>query len=220
MYLTKKPKLLLRINTLIHLKFSQVANTDLLLCIRNRGITINIYIRELQIKDLDDYFILNHPSQEHYNFNNPFLERTTLEELKSCIVRIRQRLENNEQPYKSLRMIANADNDKIVGEVSWYWKSKETLWLEVGIIIYDKNYWGKGIATIALKKWISQVFELHPEIVRIGLTTWSGNIGMCKVSEKIGLKQEACYRNSIIVNDKFYDSISYGILRDEWIIKN
>jgi len=64
------------------------------------------------------------------------------------------------------------------------------------------------------------VFKAHPEFVRLGLTTWSGNLGMVKLSEKLGLRQEACYRKARIVKNKYYDSVSYGILREEWFDEN
>jgi putative hydrolase of HD superfamily len=33
--------------------------------------------------------------------------------------------------------------------------------------------------------WIDEMFQKHPKIIRIGLTTWSGNIGMMKLAEKL-----------------------------------
>ncbi|MCL2841764.1 MAG: GNAT family N-acetyltransferase [Defluviitaleaceae bacterium] len=177
----------------------------------------NIYIRDIKIEDLDDYFLLNHPDREHHKFNGPYFASATEDELRERIQSIKTKLENKESnPLGNNKIIANVDTNEIIGRVNWYWKSIETLWLEVGIVIFNENYWNRGIATKALKEWVNQVFDDHPEIVRIGLTTWSGNIGMCKVAEKIGLIQEACYRKARIVNNKFYDSVSYGILREEW----
>jgi len=160
---------------------------------------------------------MNHPSRKHHEFNGPYFARTTEDELQEDVQSIRVKLENREDnPLGNSKIIANADTDEIIGVVTWHWKSKETFWLEIGIVIFNENYWGKGIATKALKKWIDQVFDNQPEIVRIGLSTWSGNVGMCKVAEKIGLKQEARYRKARIVNNEYYDSVSYGILREEW----
>jgi putative hydrolase of HD superfamily len=181
------------------------------------AIFINIHLRNIEIKDLDDYYTLNHPSMKHHNFNGPYFKQKTEDELKEEIQTLKTKLENKEiNPLINRKIIANVETDKVIGMVNWYWKSEETLWLEVGIVIFDENYWNKGIAAKALKMWINQVFDDHPEIVRIGLSTWSGNIGMCKVAEKIGLKQEACYHKARIVNKEYYDSVSYGILRDEW----
>jgi putative hydrolase of HD superfamily len=36
------------------------------------------------------------------------------------------------------------------------------------------------------------------------------------VAQKLGFQQEACFRNARIVDGAFYDSLAYGILREEW----
>ncbi len=39
---------------------------------------------------------------------------------------------------------------------------------------------------------------------------------MMHVAEKIGMKQEARIRQVRFYEGKYYDSVQYGILRDEW----
>ena len=178
---------------------------------------INIYIRDIEMKDLDDYYSLNSPGREHHKFNGPYFGIITEDELKAEVQDIKTKLENGESnPLGQRKIIADADTDAVIGTVNWYWKSVETLWLEVGVVVFNEDYWGKGIATKALTAWISQVFSERPEIVRIGLSTWSGNFGMCRVARKLRLKEEARYRNARIVDGKYYDSVSYGVLREEW----
>lgn len=107
-------------------------------------------------------------------------------------------------------------NDEIIGVVTKYWECKETLWLEVGIVIYDEEKWGLGYGASALKLWIEDCFKSYPEIARVGLTTWSGNKGMMKVSEKLGMKLEARLRKVRYYEGYYYDSVKYGILREEF----
>lgn len=107
-------------------------------------------------------------------------------------------------------------DDMLVGIVSKYWEDKKTRWLEVGIAIFDENYWNKGIGTKALSFWIDEIFETEENLEHIGLTTWSGNFGMIRCSEKIGMILEGRIRKVRYYKNKFYDSIKYGILRDEW----
>ena len=68
--------------------------------------------------------------------------------------------------------------------------------------------------------WCQYLFTNFTEIVRLDLRTWSGNVGMMKLAEKLGFILEARFRKARIVNGKFYDSIGYGILRTEWDINN
>lgn len=107
-------------------------------------------------------------------------------------------------------------DDVLIGMVFRFWEDKKTRWLEIGIVIYDEQYWNKGIGTIALKQWITDTFSEFSEIEHIGLTTWSGNYRMMKASEKLGLKQEACIRKVRYWQGVYYDSVKYGILRNEW----
>ena len=179
---------------------------------------MDILLRNIKLDDLDDFFKLNHPDMAHHNFDGPYFAKETLEELQQRVDAIKANLISGKSDtfVDKRHAIADANTDKLVGMVNWYWKSEETNWLEVGVVVFDDNYWGRGIASKALKKWIDIIFEQHPKIVRIGLTTWSGNIGMVKVAEKLGLAQEACFKNARIVDGKYYDSVSYGILRQDW----
>ena len=177
----------------------------------------NIVLRELEIKDLDDYLYWNHPSREFHKYNGPYYDRDNEEELKNYVEELRvSLLEGQKNVLKNKKIIANKETDKIIGQVNWYWKSQETLWMEVGIVIFNDNYWGRGIGHATLKTWIDEIFEERPELIRIGLSTWSGNFRMVKLAEKLGLKKEAVYRKARIVDNEYYDSVSYGVLTDEW----
>ncbi len=52
-----------------------------------------------------------------------------------------------------------------------------------------------------------------------GLITWSANIGMMKLAEKLGMRQAACLRKCRLWQGKYYDSIRYGILKEEWQVE-
>ncbi len=110
---------------------------------------------------------------------------------------------------------------KVIGTVSYYWEHKPSNWLEMGIGIYDSDYWSGGVGTRALRLWINHLFDTMP-LVRVGYTTWSGNHRMIKVGEKLGMTLEARLRKCRYYDGKYYDSIRMGILREEWeeFIKN
>ena len=107
-------------------------------------------------------------------------------------------------------------DNKIIGIVSKTWLDENTRWLEVGIVIYDANYWNGGYGTKDLKKWLEEIFLTTENLEHIGLTTWSRNIRMMKVAEKLGMTKEAVIRKVRYYNGAYYDSIKYGVLRDEW----
>lgn len=176
-----------------------------------------VYIRDLLLKDLEDYYNWNMPDREFQKFNGPYYKKKTAEELAAYVKTLEDRLKAGEREVLgNQRIIADQETDAIIGAVNWYWKSEETLWMEVGIVIFNEDYWGRGIGHKALQLWIDEIFEAYPELVRIGMTTWSGNKRMMALAEKLGFHCEAIYRMARIVDGEYYDSVSYGILKEEW----
>ena len=177
---------------------------------------MQIILRDITSTDFEAYAYWQLPIHAYHRLNGPYFKKADEAEIAAQMQTIRQRIEAGEEaPIPQKKLISNA-REELLGEVNWYWKSEETHWLEIGIVIFDENNWGKGIGRQALKLWINEVFYVQKSIVRIGLTTWSGNAGMMKLAEKLGMKKEAEYRQARIVDGQYYDSVSYGILKSEW----
>ncbi|SJL83825.1 GNAT family N-acetyltransferase [Vibrio palustris] len=106
-------------------------------------------------------------------------------------------------------------NGQPVGTVSYYWESRESRWLDIGIVIYDPDYWAQGVGYNALILWISHLFEEF-DLPRIGLSTWSGNIQMLRCAHKLGLKEEGRVRCVRYYQGQYYDNVFMGVLKEEW----
>lgn len=106
-------------------------------------------------------------------------------------------------------------NGQITGSLSYYIEDPQSMWIETGIIMYQSSSWNQGLGTKAMSSWIDYLFEALP-IVRIGLTTWSGNVRMMNVGAKLGMQVEGRMRKCRIVDGIYYDSIRMGMLREEW----
>jgi len=167
-----------------------------------------IDIRVAQPSELEQVYALITSNDEWTQFNGPYFPYTHLpfEQFKrSTFRRLKEGLD--------LQLVTVDDTP--IGTVNSYWECEATRWLEAGIVIYDSSYWGKGIAASALPLWISHLFASH-EIERVGMTTWSGNPRMMSLAFKIGFQQEARLRKVRYYQEKYYDSIKYGVLRSEW----
>lgn len=105
--------------------------------------------------------------------------------------------------------------EELIGTVGYYWEHEPSKWLEMGIVIYNPNYWSGGYGTRVLKLWIDHLFKTLP-LVRVGYTTWSGNERMIKVGEKLGMTMEGRMRKCRYYNGVYYDSIRMGLLKEEW----
>lgn len=65
--------------------------------------------------------------------------------------------------------------------------------------------WAKGYGTEALSLWTEYLFAAFPQIVRLDLQTWSGNLGMMRLANKLGYQLEARLRKARIVNGAYYN---------------
>lgn len=76
----------------------------------------------------------------------------------------------------------------------------------VGIMIGDKDYWGKGYGTDAMKVLMKFIFE-DMNISKIRLHTFSFNERAKKCYEKCGFEVEGVLKNEIFKEGKYYDEI-------------
>lgn len=171
-----------------------------------------VLLRSIALQDIPVLWelIYGTESPEWKQWDGPYfpLPYKTLEEYTAMVG---SKIAANE----NINRLAIEVGGTLVGTVNYYWVHKESNWLEVGISIYRSDYWSKGVGQEALQLWVSHLFK-NLKIVRVGLTTWSGNIRMMKCAEKLGMVVEATIRKARIVRNQYYDSVKLGILREEW----
>ena len=112
-------------------------------------------------------------------------------------------------------VVADGVTGGFCGVVSWYWESRETDWARMGVVLHDPMIRGRGAGSAALEQWITLLFA-STAWRRLDLATWSGNTAMCRVAEGLGLVREATFRRARVVDGEIYDSVVYGVLREEW----
>ena len=173
---------------------------------------MKVIIRPAKESELELIHSLVISNNEWTQFNGPYFaySHPTLEQFKTSTFK---------RLLTGIEMQLVMVDDVPVGTVSCYWECEATRWLEAGIVIYDKAYWGQGIAAIAIPLWVSYLFT-NKEIERVGLTTWSGNPRMMSLALKLGFQQEARLRKVRYYNGEYYDSVKYGLLRSEWSERN
>ena len=175
-----------------------------------------IILRDWELNDLNIYEKWLQPGLKWQEQDAPFF-KYDIDKIKDNVSQKKSVIANNDSQFiRNDAVIALKNDSKFIGQVTSYWRSKETNWLRIGIIIYDDTEWGKGIGFESLKLWINYIFDTNIDLVRLGFTTWSGNIGMIKLAKRLGFQLEACHRKARILNGKYYDAIGYGILKEEW----
>ncbi|GAB6092691.1 GNAT family N-acetyltransferase [Furfurilactobacillus curtus] len=119
------------------------------------------------------------------------------------------------QPFRQVIWVGQ----QMVGLVSAYYEDDPLKrWLDIGIVIYDQSIWHQGVGAQALHLWVNQLWQLT-DLPHLGLTTWSGNKRMIALAEKVGFTREATIRKVRYWQDQYWDSVKYGLLREEWLDK-
>ncbi len=176
-----------------------------------------VAIRDYVPEDISGLRQSNRPGQKWQEFNGPYYPRASEEETDQRLEKIAERIQRGDWAVPRLvAAIADAKTDQLIGQVSRYWQSEETQWLSLGLVIYESSRWGRGIGYEALGLWSQYILDSMPELVRLDLRTWGGNVGMMRLAEKLGYQLEARFRNARIVDGTYHDGLGYGVLREEW----
>lgn len=176
----------------------------------------HLSLRDMENKDRDTLVHWLQPHHQWHNLNGPYYSRTPSDAIPGIVER---GISNTPPDIRERMVIATVDMDRVIGMVTRHWISEETQWLELGITIYDPENWGKGLGYAALGLWADYQLHANEELPRLDLRTWSGNIGMMRLAEKLGFLREATFRNARMNNGKYYDGMGYGILREEWVAR-
>ncbi len=178
--------------------------------------------RRIVLRDwtADDLPALEHwfqPGRVWRALDGPYYQQASTSEMPQQLAPFRRAIEATELPTPRVSIaIATADDDALVGRVSRYWQSEETLWLSLGVGVYDPEQWGRGIGYEALGLWSQYVLDAMPDLARLDLRTWSGNPRMMRLAERLGYRLEARFRDARIVDGTHFDAMGYGTLRAEW----
>lgn len=85
---------------------------------------------------------------------------------------------------------------------------------DISYFIGNKDIWGGGIATDAIKTISKFAFE-HLLLNRVQAGAFGSNLGSIRVLEKAGFKYEGCLREKIYTERFLDDHLLYGLLSKE-----
>lgn len=121
--------------------------------------------------------------------------------------------QSNNQHFFSVRGLAD---DRLLGIVDLYvhnWSARDTF---VGIGIGERDFWGRGYGTDAMKVILRYAFtELN--LHRVTLGVFGYNPRAVRSYEKVGFRHEGRERNLLNKEGERWDMLFMGILREEWM---
>lgn len=126
-----------------------------------------------------------------------------------------KRDEEGFSPNRYVFSIRTLAEDKLIGFFGlWVDLVHSEAW--VGIGIGEREFWGRGYGTDAMRLCLQYAFtELNVHRVSLGLMDY--NPRALRSYEKAGFRLEGRTRGDIRRGGKYNDSLWMGILREEWL---
>ena len=93
------------------------------------------------------------------------------------------------------------------------WRKRQA---ELGIVIGEKPYWGKGYGGRAIKLMIDHAFHTL-NLNRVYLQVFETNLRGIKAYDKVGFVKEGVLRQAHFAQGKYLDVWIMSILRSEWM---
>jgi RimJ/RimL family protein N-acetyltransferase len=121
-------------------------------------------------------------------------------------------------PNETFFMVQTLENNILIGFVGLFgieWSHGDA-W--VGIGIGDRQYWGKGYGTDAMRVILRYAFT-EMNLQRITLGVFEYNQRAIRSYQKAGFSIEGRLRQYIHREGRYWDEIIMGILREDWMGK-
>jgi RimJ/RimL family protein N-acetyltransferase len=84
----------------------------------------------------------------------------------------------------------------------------------VGLIVGEKECWGKGFATEAIRL-VMQLAFAQLGLRRLTAGAYASNIASIRAFEKAGFSREGLRRRHYLCDGEYVDGVLMGVLRDE-----
>ena len=160
-----------------------------------------ISLRLLDLSDIDDFMVWASDDKvtRFCSFDSYTSKEDGINYIKNTVSRhpwYRAICVNN-RPVGSISVTANSGNDKCRGELGY---------------VLAADYWGKGIATKAVKMVANTIFDEWPHLERLEALSVVDNVGSQRVLEKAGFTREAVLRKYRILKGTTRDRVIFSLL--------
>lgn len=119
------------------------------------------------------------------------------------------------QPRREFQLAITLPNGgRLIGNCGLRRKPQNEWEADIGYEL-DPEYWGQGFTTEAARAMVDlgfREFKLH----RISAWCIADNIASAHVLEKVGLRQEGRFRENEYFKGRWWDTLLFGLLEDEW----
>ncbi len=136
----------------------------------------------------------------------------SFEEFKNAFQRELRRQDKHSRTFGLL-----TDTGEFIGRLGYYHIDYRRREAELGIAIGEKEYWGRGYGTDAVKTLLAHIFE-ETDLQRIYLFTYAENVRAQRSFEKCGF-QKVGRTHKFSLDRGAHDEVRMEIYRDEWLAR-
>ena len=171
--------------------------------------TQRLILRPIEAKDNEQVF--SYRSDSETNKYQGWIPKS-LEEVNEFISK-NPKAFNLPDSWFQLVIIEKASKE-IIGDIGIHFIDEDNRQCELGCSL-KKNRQNEGFATESLQAVISHLFnKLNKH--RIVTSIDPDNVSSIKLVERLGLRKEAHFKQSIQIDGKWVDDIIYAVLKSEW----
>jgi RimJ/RimL family protein N-acetyltransferase len=116
---------------------------------------------------------------------------------------------------KNTKIFAIEVDGTHIGTIGLHDMNRKDNNVDLGILIGEKEYWGKGCGTDAIKTLLRFVFH-QMNFHRVYLTVYDFNKRAIRCYEKCGFKTEVVMRQWYFADGEYHDTHLMGILEEEF----
>lgn len=104
----------------------------------------------------------------------------------------------------------------VIGNVGLRRKVENDFEADIGYELAPQH-WGKGYATEAVRALLRFGFD-EMGLRRVSSWCIANNVSSARVLEKLGMRQEGRLRENEYFKSRYWDTLLYGLLREEWVV--
>jgi [ribosomal protein S5]-alanine N-acetyltransferase len=167
-----------------------------------------IYLRAITMNDVTESYLSWLNDEETTRGLASGVFPSNIEELKKFVEGV---ISN-----RNVVMLAICDqlNNEHIGNIkldNFDWVSRTC---ELGLLIGNKKYWGKGIGYEVCQLTLNYAFT-DLNIRKVSLAVYANNPAAIKLYEKLGFQKEGALRKHIFESGQYFDKYYMGIFKEE-----
>jgi [ribosomal protein S5]-alanine N-acetyltransferase len=106
------------------------------------------------------------------------------------------------------------ENEMHIGNIKIGPVNAHHLHADVSYFIGERDRWGKGLATDAIRGASRLAFD-RLGLYRVQAGVYASNVGSIRALERVGFRREGSYREQLVAGDHREDHFVYGLLARE-----